>query len=188
MKRLAHHIALLQRQQYGGGGGAAAAMEPRGCVLSVFREIHFPYCARDCALAFLLPRPSVSHVSARSNMRSVPLRVFSCALSFCGGVCRILRTVAIEFSYVRAIYNVAPGTAGTLRHSRSARGTLKLLKRARCRITVGNDFSVLARESVRESVARRSARAEFASPFGTALLLMRPFGHLSIDNPYCKSP
>lgn len=139
MKRLARHRASLQRQQYGGMAVPRLRMERGGRVLSVFREMHFPYCARDCSPPsrplpfFSLSSSTFSDVSARwctveRAFRSAPHIL---PLSFC----RIRPSTspfrrAIEFSYVHAIYNVVRAKPPRDSSSHAGARTLKLLKRA----------------------------------------------------------
>lgn len=186
-------------------------MERGGRVLSVFREMHFPYCARDCSPPsrplpfFPLSSSTFSDVSARwctveRAFRSAPHIL---PLSFC----RIRPSTspfrrAIEFSYVHAIYNVVRAKPPRDSSSHAGARTLKLLKRAERALCAGLQlrmtflFFFLVRVAARMwrihaslccasiSIAVRNAfRCYFFSFF---LAVVR--GHLSIDNPYCESP
>lgn len=157
-------------------------MERGGRVLSVFREMHFPYCARDCSPPsrplpfFSLSSSTFSDVSARwctveRAFRSAPHIL---PLSFC----RIRPSTspfrrAIEFSYVHAIYNVVRAKPPGDSSSHAGARTLKLLKRAERaravrRITTTDDFSFffLVRVAARMRRIRISAARAFLLPFG----------------------
>lgn len=119
-------------------------MERGGRVLSVFREMHFPYCARDCSPPsrplpfFSLSSSTFSDVSARwctveRAFRSAPHIL---PLSFCRIRSSPFRR-AIEFSYVHAIYNVVRAKPPRDSSSHAGARTLKLLKRAERALCAG---------------------------------------------------
>lgn len=156
-------------------------MERGGRVLSVFREMHFPYCARDCSPPsrplpfFSLSSSTFSDVSARwctveRAFRSAPHIL---PLSFC----RIRPSTspfrrAIEFSYVHAIYNVVRAKPPRDSSSHAGARTLKLLKRAERALCAGLQlrmtflFFFLVRVAARMWRIRISAARAFLLPFG----------------------
>lgn len=184
-------------------------MERGGRVLSVFREMHFPYCARDCSPPsrplpfFSLSSSTFSDVSARwctveRAFRSAPHIL---PLSFC----RIRPSTspfrrAIEFSYVHAIYNVVRAKPPRDSSSHAGARTLKLLKRAERALCAGLQlrmtflfffwFASLRECGEYASLLREHfyCRSECFSLLFLFFFLAVVRGHLSIDNPYCESP
>lgn len=180
MKRPARHIALLQRQQYRGSAATAAARSPLCLSRNTFSVLH-------STLSF----PFSCSVGARSNgaFRSARRVLSGARCPF--AVCRILRAVAIEFSYVHAIYNVA--RARNRRDSSSSVGdaradfeAVETRVTARCRLSDyhGRLSFFGSRRRARGIRARHHCVRAFALLSGTSFSL----GHLSIDNPYYRSP